>query len=251
VTIVAFFIIAAYIVSIRWYSFPPLSASLRKDLDSTWTGRSIFELVRSPSNREFSIYREVMAFYLSDHYWSVVGLLSALYVFLQAFAIPGPAIIAVLMAALFGPWLGAVLSMGCSLIGSSVCYLMFLVLGRPILRRFFPGRLSRFRKNLQANEDNLFFYFLFLRVTPILPNWFINISSGNLGIPFPTFFVGTLLGLIPNAIVLARAGVELSTLGETSGASGFDMKRLVGLLLIGALVLLPVYIKSRFKSKVY
>jgi hypothetical protein len=62
--------------------------------------------------------------------------------------------------------------------------------------------------------------------------------------------LGTLIGLLPNAIVLARAGVELKTLGETSGTSGFDVKRLLGLLAIGLVALLPVIIKNKFQNKV-
>jgi len=41
---------------------------------------------------------------------------------------------------------------------------------------------------------NLFWYMLFLRITPLIPNWFVNISSPIVGIPFPYFFFGTLFG---------------------------------------------------------
>jgi uncharacterized membrane protein YdjX (TVP38/TMEM64 family) len=191
-----------------------------------------------------------MEFYMRDHFWAVVGLLSTVYIFMQAFAIPGPAIIAVLMAALFGPLEGGAMSMTCSLVGSSICYFLFMILGRPVLKRFFAKGLASFKAKLDANRSNIFYYFLFLRVTPILPNWFINISSGNLGISYGAFFLGTLIGLLPNAIVLARAGVELKTLGETSGTSGFDVKRLLGLLAIGLVALLPVIIKNKFQNKV-
>ncbi len=141
------------------------------------------------------------------------------------------------------------MSLICSLVGSSVCYVLFRVIGQPILRRFFSKGLSELKSKLQQNKDNIFFYFLFLRVTPILPNWFINISSGNVGINYGVFFFGTLIGLIPNAIVLAKAGVELSSLGQSS-SSGFDIWRLLNFLAIGLLVLLPVVIKQAFKSKV-
>ena len=230
--------------------FPSLPSRLADDLSSVVSNRTGFDLIRNPTGKDLGVYRAVMEFYMRDHYWSVVGLLSSVYVFLQAFAIPGPAIIAVLMAALFGAMHGAVLSMTCSLVGSSICYLLFYVLGRPVLSRFFSKGLSSFKAKLEANKGNIFYYFLFLRVTPILPNWFINISSGNLGIRYHVFFFGTLFGLIPNAIVLARAGVELATFGETSGTSGFDAKRLLGLLAIGLVALLPVMIKNRFKNKV-
>jgi len=186
---------------------------------------------------------------MTDNYWSVVTVLCTVYIFLQAFAIPGPAIIAVLMAALFGGFRGGLMSMGCSIIGSSICYYIFRVVGRPVLDRFFAAGVKRLQKQISLNRDNIFFFFLFLRITPILPNWFINISSGNLGISYRTFLLGTALGLIPNAIILAKAGVELANFGDGSNLLKFDLSRAIGLIGIGALVLLPVIVKNRFKSK--
>ena len=186
---------------------------------------------------------------MTENYWSVVSVLCTVYIFLQAFAIPGPAVLAVLMAALFGGWYGGIMSMTCSVVGSSICYTIFRLVGRPLLDRFFSSGVAKLRDQIQSNKDNIFFFFLFLRITPILPNWFINISSGNLGISFPVFFLGTILGLIPNAVILARAGVEIATIGQENGGLKFDLNRALGLLAIGLLALLPIALKRKYKSK--
>ncbi len=133
---------------------------------------------------------------MTDNYWSVFSALCASYMFLQAFAIPGPAIIAIVMAALFGGWTGGVMSMACSVLGSSVCYYLFKVIGGPILHKYFESRLQSLRAQVSSHSDNLLFFFLFLRITPIVPNFFINISSGNLGIPYYIFLAGTVVGLV-------------------------------------------------------
>lgn len=39
-------------------------------------------------------------------------------------------------------------------------------------------------------------YIIFLRITPILPNWLINIASPILGVSIVPFFVGTFIGEI-------------------------------------------------------
>ena len=226
-----------------------MPGSVAEDLSVVFSKRPLLELILKPSGKELNAYRTLVEFYMRDHYWTVISTLCTIYVFLQAFAIPGPVVIALLMAALFGPSVGGVMSMTCSLLGSSICYLLFTSVGRPILMRFFSGGLNELRLKLDSNKDNIFFFFLFLRVTPILPNWFINISSGNLGISFGVFFFGTLIGLLPNAIVLARAGAELAALGDTTSMSGFDWRRMVGLLAIGLLALFPVFLKKAFKSK--
>ena len=227
-----------------------LSRSLNKSLSTLFLERSTWEIMRNPGSKDLTLMREVIEFYMRDNYSAVLVTLCAIYIFLQAFAIPGPAILAILMAALFGGWTGGMMSLACSLIGSSICYALFGVVGQPILNRFFMSGVQRFKSKIEENRGNIFFYFLFLRVTPLLPNWFINISSGNLGISFPVFFFGTLIGLIPNAIILARAGIELATLGDAvDGPKGFEIQRALGLMAIGALALLPVLIKNRFKEK--
>jgi|688.fasta_scaffold396234_1 uncharacterized membrane protein YdjX (TVP38/TMEM64 family) len=48
----------------------------------------------------------------------------------------------------------------------------------------------------QVNEhkNNLLNYIIFLRITPFLPNWFINITSPVIGVSMSPFFFGTFLG---------------------------------------------------------
>ena len=51
---------------------------------------------------------------------------------------------------------------------------------------------------------------LFLRLTPLVPNWFVNLSAGHVGIPISFFFGATAIGLAPNNIILVRTGLALS-----------------------------------------
>ena len=206
--------------------------------------RPLIEVIGNPGPKDLVFLRTVIEYYMRDNFWPVFTTLCSVYIFLQAFAIPGPAIIAILMAALFGGIRGGIMSLACALIGSSICYYIFKLIGRPILRRFFAKGLASFKAKLDDNKDNIFFYFLFLRITPLLPNFFINIASGNVGISYRVFLLGSLFGLIPNAVILARAGVEMTTLG------GFDAQRALGLIAIGLLALLPVLVKRVFKNKV-
>ena len=47
-------------------------------------------------------------------------------------------------------------------------------------------------------------YMLFLRVTPTLPNLFINLASPIVDIPFHVFFLATVVGLIPASFITVR-----------------------------------------------
>lgn len=42
---------------------------------------------------------------------------------------------------------------------------------------------------------------LFLRISPIVPNWFVNVASPIVGMPIHIFAFGTFFGLMPLNII--------------------------------------------------
>lgn len=61
---------------------------------------------------------------------------------------------------------------------------------------------------------------LFLRITPLLPNWLINLTSPIVGVPFKHFFFATFFGLLPANIFHVNMGQSISTMKRI----GFDYK---------------------------
>lgn len=51
---------------------------------------------------------------------------------------------------------------------------------------------------------------LFLRITPILPNVFINVASPLVNVPYSIFFAATFFGLMPMNIVHINTGLMLN-----------------------------------------
>ena len=98
---------------------------------------------------------------------------------------------------------------------------------------------------IENNKDNLFYYLLFLRITPLVPNWLLNLSTPIVGVPFKYFFSATMIGLIPANIMHVSMGSEISKLEKI----GFDFKILGFLLLLGLLALIPVWVKKYFGKK--
>lgn len=66
---------------------------------------------------------------------------------------------------------------------------------------------------IAKRRDKLLNYMLFLRITPTLPNLFINLASPIVDVPFHVFFLATLVGLVPAAYITVRvsfcAGVDV------------------------------------------
>jgi uncharacterized membrane protein YdjX (TVP38/TMEM64 family) len=113
-----------------------------------------------------------------------------LYIILQAFAIPGTAYLSLIVGALYGPTLGLVMVALISTLGSSACYGMSALFGAPIAHAMWRDKLDDFRGKVADRSHDLLSYIIFLRVTPILPNTFINVASPIVGVPFRPFFIG-------------------------------------------------------------
>lgn len=50
---------------------------------------------------------------------------------------------------------------------------------------------------------------LFLRLTPLIPNWFVNLASPLVGIPYPYFLGASFIGLMPMNFILIQTGQTL------------------------------------------
>ncbi|KAL6008388.1 hypothetical protein ACLOJK_033897 [Asimina triloba] len=96
--------------------------------------------------------------------------------------------------------------------------------------------------NVAKRRERLLNYMLFLRVTPTLPNTFINVASPIVDVPYHIFFLATFIGLIPAAYVTVRAGIaigELRSVGEL-----YDFQSLATLFLIGIATVTPTLISK-------
>lgn len=129
----------------------------------------------------------VIKAYSETNYYEVIAAFCCLYVFLQTFAIPGAIFLSILSGALFGGIQGFILVCICATSGATICYCLSWVLGKALIVRCMPGRIVMFSRKLHEQGDHIFWYLLFLRITPLLPNWFINISSPILDVPLRHF----------------------------------------------------------------
>ncbi|KAH0745880.1 hypothetical protein KY285_007537 [Solanum tuberosum] len=165
------------------------------------------------------------------------------YIFMQTFMIPGTIFMSLLAGALFGVFRGLLLVVFNATAGASSCYFLSKLIGRPIVNWMWPEKLRFFQAEIAKRRDKLLNYMLFLRITPTLPNLFINLASPIVDIPFHIFFLATVIGLIPAAYITVKAGL---TLGELKSVKDlYDFKTLSVLFLIGALIILPTILKRK------
>ncbi|XP_011708099.1 PREDICTED: transmembrane protein 41 homolog isoform X1 [Wasmannia auropunctata] len=185
--------------------------------------------------------------YKDLYYFQVLAGLFITYIFLQTFAIPGSIFLSILSGFLFRFPVALLLVCTCSAIGATLCYLLSSLLGRRLLFRYFPEKAKAWTVTVTKHRDNLLNYMLFLRMTPLLPNWFINLASPVIGVPMMPFTVGTFFGVAPPSFVAIQAGQTLHKL--TSSSDAWSWNSVIILCVFALFSLLPVLYKQKLKQK--
>ena len=86
----------------------------------------------------------------------------------------------------------------CSSLGASICYYLSYSLAKSLVLRKFPVLFAKFHRMVNAHRQNLLWYMLFLRLTPLIPNWFVNIASPLVNMPYHYFLGATFFGIFLN-----------------------------------------------------
>ncbi|WOL17438.1 hypothetical protein Cni_G26230 [Canna indica] len=192
---------------------------------------------------DLRILRDNLENYTSDYTLQVLICYFTVYMFMQTFMIPGTVFLSLLAGALFGVVGGVVLVVLAATAGASSCFFLSKMIGRPLVFTLWPDKMSFFQAQVARRKENLLNYMLFLRVTPTLPNTFINMASPIVDVPYHIFVLATMIGLIPAAYVTVRAG---TTLGELkSVADLYDFQSIATLFFIGIVSVTPTLINTK------
>ncbi|CAL5414397.1 unnamed protein product [Camellia sinensis] len=167
----------------------------------------------------------------------------SIYIFMQTFMIPGTIFMSLLAGALFGVVRGLFLVVFNATAGASSCFFLSKLIGRPVVNWLWPEKLRYFQGEIAKRREKLLNYMLFLRITPSLPNLFINLASPIVDIPFHVFLLATIIGLIPASYITVRAGLALGDLKSVKDL--YDFKTLSVLFLIGSVVIVPTLLKRK------
>lgn len=175
---------------------------------------------------------------LADSKWAPV-LFVVLYVGATALAMPG-AILTLAGGAVFGPLWGTVLTMVGANLGATAAFFIARSLGRDGVERLAGARLKAFDNTVC---DYGLKCLLMLRLIPLVPFNALNFGYGLTALPWPTYAIGTALGILPGTIVYTMfADAILAGSQEASRAAFLKVMIFGGLLVM--IMLLPA-IKRR------
>ncbi|EEF35551.1 conserved hypothetical protein [Ricinus communis] len=166
---------------------------------------SVYDNLKLPRTvSDLRLLKDHLATYAKDYPAQFILGYCSTYIFMQTFMIPGTIFMSLLAGALFGVVRGLFLVVFNATAGASSCFFLSKLIGRPIVNWLWPDKLRVFQAEIAKRREKLLNYMLFLRITPTLPNLFINLASPIVDIPFHVFFLATLLGLIPASYITVR-----------------------------------------------
>lgn len=186
--------------------------------------------------------------YKDLYYLEVMFGVILVYIFLQTFAIPGSLFLSILSGFLYNFPVALTLVCFCSALGATLCYLLSQLVGRRLVKHYFPEKAHVWAVQVDKHREDLLSYMLFLRMTPFLPNWFINLVAPVIGVPLYPFALGTFLGVAPPSFIAIQAGKTLYKMTSSSDAFSWGSVTLLGVFSLLSLV--PVIFKRYFKSKI-
>lgn len=190
----------------------------------------------------------VLKKYAQNHYYSVFAAFCSAYVFLQTFAIPGSIFLSILSGFLYPFPLAITLVCVCSTLGASFCYLLSQLVARKIIITYLRERILTWQSTVESKRNDLLYYIIFLRVTPLVPNWFINLAAPLIDIPFFHFALGTFIGVAPPSCLYIQAGQTLNLMTSQTAVFSWTSIGLLGLFSVFSLC--PVLLRNVLKARI-
>lgn len=233
--IIAILLINVAVIITVFYSIPPLTEEESQHL-------------KLPRNlTEAKILGNILHEHINQNYWRISLAHFLVIFFVHVASIPGASFLAILAGFLYPQYYALGMILIGSTTGCALCYLIVDSIGQIVIRKYLKEKVDSWRAEVDKNRDDLWSYFLFLRLTPFLPGWFINITSPLVKIPIKIFVLGTFFGISPQSYCFVLAGTQLDQLITVGDA--FSWKSIIIWSVIATLSIVPVAIKKCFGSK--
>ena len=207
------------------------------------------KLVKEPQKSILNLWN-CLREYKKDNWWHTTTGIWGIYVIFKVFGPFGAGtsmVLSILIGALYDEWaepftrysfLAHFLGVSGEICGGAGGWIMSYCIGREILLHFAKERMATLQKEMEKFQGSMFRYMLFLRVSPLFPNWFVNYATAMIGMPFQYFLVASTLAIQPAACMSIAMGSMLRDVGE----SGLDLVKMAkrGTMMAATMALLSL-----------
>jgi uncharacterized membrane protein YdjX (TVP38/TMEM64 family) len=189
--------------------------------------------------------KELMSQWRDANYFISVLLFAGAYGALSAFSVPISVWMTMVGGFMFGTLTGGFLSLLGATFGAMVIFFIARYTLPDVLRKKCGEAIDSMETGFKKNQLS---YMLVLRLVPLFPFWLVNLVPAFLDVSPRTYLIGTLLGMIPGALVYASVGNGLSAVFESGTEPDigiiFSPKILIPILGLAVLAFIPVFFKK-------
>ncbi len=187
--------------------------------------------------------RDVLLELTRAHYLASLVIGFVIYTTATAFSVPSGIVLSLALGFLFGRWVATALIVVAGTIGATLLFLCARYLfAEPVRSRL--GPMAK-RINDGFTRDG-FSWLLFLRLTPVVPYFLVNLAPAVSGIRVRTYALATLIGILPSTLVFTNLGQTLGAIESTRDL--LAPETIVAFAALGLLALAPIVIR-RWRSK--
>jgi uncharacterized membrane protein YdjX (TVP38/TMEM64 family) len=193
---------------------------------------------------ELKARREELVAFVDAHWLASIAVFAALYTTVVALSLPLALVLTLTGGFLFGPVVGALLSVSSATLGSTVAFLACrTAFGDLVARRAGPivnSLAEGFRKDA-------FSYLFTLRILPVAPLLLINVAAGLARVSVATFMTASFIGMMPGSFVYSFLGAGLGEIFERGDEPNLRLilepQILLPLLGLAALAMAPSIVR--------
>ena len=190
--------------------------------------------------------RDAMLRFTEAHFVAALVLGFVVYAGAVAFSLPGALVLSLATGFVFGRWVGTALVVAAATTGATILFLAARYIFADAARR----RLGALGERINAGfTENAFSYLLFLRLVPAFPFFLVNLAPAFTSVPLRTFVLATLVGIVPGTFVFVNLGETLGRIDSLAGLVSWET--LIAFALLGALALVPVFLRRRASARIF
>ena len=183
-------------------------------------------------------YHSILESFVKEYFILSAILYSLTYIIIVALSIPVATFLTISGGLIFGQIFGTFLAVISASCGAAI---LFLAIRYASVNFDYKGKFAALVQKIREGiKNNVFFYLLFLRLTPIFPFVAINIASALLKIPLVVFFSATFIGIIPATYIFASFGASLASLVQVEELTYNTIIESKALILLGVLGIISI-----------
>jgi len=234
-----FVVSSAFLGALLWLALPTVD-----DID-----RPLLKIPKSFA--ELQALNALLKKYRDIYPYRIVVCYVTVYLFLQAFSLPGSMYLSILGGAVWGVARALPLACCCVATGATLCYFISAALGPALLAvPRWKAVMDKWGDKIRANKENMISFLIVLRIAPLPPHWVVNIICPHVGIGLVPFWISTALGVLGVSVIHTTIGGGLDEMTSADDFHLISWRNFLGLAAIVVGVMIPVGLRYWFRTEV-